>query len=261
MTGTETALRLLVTCHSSLATAFCYTAAVRCTGRFEKRAYRSGYRRIAGVDEAGRGSLFGPVVAAAVILDPARPIRGLNDSKQLDPETRSRLAIEIRRRAVAWKVAAVDAARIDVVNIYQASREAMRVAVLGLDPQPGLVLVDALRLEVPMAQRAIVHGDARSVSIAAGSILAKVERDALMQEWDRVFPHYHLGQNKGYATREHLAGLEAQGPSPLQRRSYAPVAAVSLFPGAVGEVFDAEQLYLPLERGCPGWGEFESIER
>ena len=226
----------------------------RCTGRFEKNACRAGRRWIAGVDEAGRGALFGPVVAAAVILDPARPIRGLNDSKLLDPETRSRLAIEIRRRAVTWKVAAVDAARIDMVNIYQASREAMRVAVLGLDPKPDLVLVDALCLDVPMAQRAIVHGDARSVSIAAGSILAKVERDALMQEWDRVFPQYHLGQNKGYATREHLAGLESHGPSPLHRRSYAPVAAFSLFPVTGEEGLDAEQLSLPLEGVAPVGG-------
>jgi len=203
---------------------------VRCTARFEKRAYRSGYCRVAGVDEAGRGALFGPVIAAAVVLDPRRPIRGLNDSKQVEPETRCRLAEQIRERAAAWAIAAVDAARIDVLNIYQASREAMRLAVLDLRPLPDLLLVDALKLDLPVAQRAIIHGDALSVSIAAASILAKVERDRLIEDWDRVFPEYGLGRNKGYTTPEHLASLGAHGASPLHRRSYAPVAAASLFP-------------------------------
>lgn len=203
---------------------------MRCTFRWERRAYRERRRWVAGVDEAGRGALFGPVVAGAVILDPHRPIRGLNDSKLLDPRTRQRLAGLIRERAVAWAVAAVDAGWIDLLNIYQASREAMRRAVLKLDPQPDLLLVDALRLDLPVAQQPIIHGDALSVSIAAASILAKVERDLLMQEWDRVFPAYGLGKNKGYTTPDHRASLEAFGPTPLHRRSYAPVAAVSLFP-------------------------------
>ncbi len=203
---------------------------MRCTARYEKRAFRSGYRQVAGVDEAGRGALFGPVVAAAVILDPERPIRGLNDSKQLEPETRRHLAEQVRERATAWAMAAVDAARIDVLNIYQASRVAMRLAVLDLRTRPDLLLVDALELDLPVPQRAIIHGDALSVSIAAASIVAKVERDRLIEEWDRVFPEYGLGRNKGYTTPEHLASLEAHGASPLHRRSYAPVAAASLFP-------------------------------
>lgn len=200
--------------------------------------------RIAGTDEVGRGALFGPVVAAAVILDPARPIRGLNDSKQLDRETREELAPKIRERALAWSVAAVDAGRIDWINIYQASREAMREAVTNLAILPDLLLVDALKLDLPMPQRAIIHGDALSVSIAAASILAKVARDAMMREWDAVYPGYALASNKGYATPDHRAGLKAYGPTPLHRLSYAPVADVSVFPVAAGM---AEQYLLPLE--------------
>ena len=160
-----------------------------CTWRLEKRAYAAGHRYVAGVDEVGRGALFGPVVAAAVVLDPASRIRGINDSKQLAPEVREQLAETIRRQALAWAVAAVDAARIDVLNIYRASQAAMREAVLRLQPRPDLVLVDALRLDLPpdLSQRAVLHGDARSVSIAAASIVAKVHRDRLMQEWDAVF--------------------------------------------------------------------------
>ncbi len=173
--------------------------------------------------------MFGPVLAAAVILDPNRPVRGLNDSKQLDPEVRERLSVRIKRDCLAWKVAAVDAARIDAMNIYQASREAMRRAVVALEPQPDYVLVDAVRLDVAMDQKALIHGDALSHSIAAASIVAKVERDALMREWDSILPQYQLAKNKGYATPEHRAALEEFGPSPLHRRSFAPVAAASRF--------------------------------
>jgi ribonuclease HII len=203
---------------------------VRCSVRLENRARQEGYARIAGADEVGRGALFGPVVAAAVILDPARPIRGLNDSKQLDRETREKLAPKIRERAIAWKIAAVDAARIDWINIYQASRLAMRRAIVALDPAPDLVLVDALTLDIAIPQRSIIHGDALSVSIAAASILAKVERDAIMREWDAVYPGYGLGSNKGYSTPDHYEGLLNQGAAPLHRLSYAPVADVSVFP-------------------------------
>jgi len=217
---------------------------MRCTARIENRARRDGYLRIAGTDEVGRGALFGPVVAAAVILDPARPIRGLNDSKQLDLATRLELAPLIRERALCWSLAALDSGRIDWINIYQASREAMRQAVAGLDPAPDLLLVDAMTLDVTLPQRAIIHGDAMSISIAAASILAKVGRDALMQEWDAIYPGYGLASNKGYATPDHRAGLQSYGVTPLHRLSYAPVAEVSLFP-APGEV--TEQYLLPLE--------------
>jgi ribonuclease HII len=196
---------------------------LRCTLKFEKKAWQCGARLIAGVDEVGRGSLFGPVVAAAVILDPRYRIRGLRDSKLLPAERREVLAARIREHAVAWAVAAVDAARIDQINIYQASRVAMRDAVLQLQPCPDHLLVDALRLECECQQQAIVHGDALSASIAAASILAKVERDRMMREWDTVFPMYGLASNKGYSAPRHLAALREHGPSPLHRQSFAPV--------------------------------------
>jgi ribonuclease HII len=196
---------------------------LRCTLRYEKRAWESGARLVAGVDEVGRGSLFGCVVAAAVILDPAYRVRGLRDSKLLLPERREVLAQRIREHAVAWAVAAVDAARIDQINIYQASRAAMRDAVMGLVPTPDHLLIDAMKIECELPQDAIIHGDALSASIAAASILAKVERDRMMCEWDAVFPQYGLASHKGYSTPKHLAALRELGPTPLHRQSFAPV--------------------------------------
>lgn len=196
----------------------------RCGSRFERRARQQGAQCVAGVDEVGRGSLFGPVVAAAVVLDPRHHPRGLNDSKQLAPEERELLAPRIRAQAVAWSVAAIDAGRIDHLNIWQASRLAMLRAVEQLSPRPDWLLVDAFPLDWPGRQDAIVHGDALSVSIAAASILAKVHRDALLCRWDAIFPPYRLGSNKGYSTPEHLSALAAYGCTPLHRRSYFPVA-------------------------------------
>jgi len=161
---------------------------LRCTLKFEKRAWAGGAQRVAGVDEVGRGSLFGPVVAAAVILNPGYRIRGLRDSKLLPPERREILAERIRRHSIAWAIAAVDAARIDQINIYQASRAAMRQAVFDLQPAAEYLLVDAMQLDCDQPQQAIIHGDALSASIAAASILAKVERDRMLCEWDPVFP-------------------------------------------------------------------------
>jgi ribonuclease HII len=178
---------------------------------------------VAGVDEVGRGSLFGAVVAAAVILDPAYRIRGLRDSKLLPRERRDILAQRIRQHCIAYSLAAVDAARIDQINIYHASRLAMREAVLQLQPAADYLLVDALCLDCELPQRAIIHGDALSASIAAASILAKVERDRLITEWDPVFPVYGLASNKGYSTPHHIAALREHGPSPLHRQSFAPV--------------------------------------
>lgn len=196
---------------------------LRCTLRHEKNAWQSGAARVAGVDEVGRGSLFGPVVAAAVILDPAYRVRGLRDSKLLEAERREVLAERIRQHAIAWAIAAVDAARIDQINIYQASRVAMREAVLLLEPTADHLLIDAVRIDCEMPQVAIIHGDALSASIAAASILAKVERDRLMREWDVVFPLYGLASHKGYSTPRHLEALREHGPSPLHRQSFAPV--------------------------------------
>jgi ribonuclease HII len=196
---------------------------LRCTLKFEKMAWISGARLVAGVDEVGRGSLFGPVVAAAVILDPSYRIRGLRDSKLLLPERREILAERIREHAICWAIAAVDAARIDQINIYQASRLAMREAVMRLQPGSDHVLVDAVRLDCALPQKAIIHGDALSASIAAASIVAKVERDRMVREWDPVFPVYGLASNKGYSTPHHLSALREHGPSPLHRQSFAPV--------------------------------------
>jgi ribonuclease HII len=194
-----------------------------CCSRYERDARQHGWQRIAGIDEAGRGSLFGPVVAGAVILNPRRRIVGLDDSKKLSAERRSELALRIREHALAWAVAEIDAARIDAWNIYQASRQAMMAAVSQLHPLPDFMLLDAMELDLPIEQKALIHGDARSVSIAAASILAKVERDHRMEEFDQMYPQYGLAQNKGYGTSEHLAALRRHGPTPLHRFSYAPV--------------------------------------
>ncbi|MFB3916304.1 MAG: ribonuclease HII [Terriglobales bacterium] len=196
---------------------------LHCTTKFEKQAWEAGARMVAGVDEVGRGSLFGPVVAAAVVLDPNYRIRGLRDSKLLPEPRRDQLAERIREHSICWAVAAVDAARIDQINIYHASRLAMAEAVSQLSPAPDHLLIDALRLDSCCPQTPIVHGDALSASIAAASIIAKVERDRMVRHWDPVFPVYGLASNKGYYTRKHVASLLEHGPSPLHRQSFAPV--------------------------------------
>ena len=186
-----------------------------CSRRYEREARQRGWLRIAGLDEAGRGSLFGPVVAAAVILNPTRRIVGLDDSKKLTPERRFILAERIREHALAWAVAEIDASRIDAWNIYQASRQAMVAAISQLQPLPDYLLLDAIELDLPIEQKALIHGDMRSASIAAASILAKVERDRRMEEYDQLYPQYGLAQHKGYGTPEHLAALRQHGPTPL----------------------------------------------
>ncbi len=193
------------------------------SSRYERAARSAGYRSIAGVDEAGRGALFGPVFAAAVVLDPLRQIRGLDDSKQLDPDRREVLAERIRDRAVAWAVAGADAFEIDRVNILQASRLAMKRAVERLQKASDFLLIDAITVDLPLSQRAIIHGDSLSFSIAAASILAKTARDAALVRWDRVFPAYGFSHNKGYGTPDHLAALEEFGPTTLHRFSFEPV--------------------------------------
>jgi ribonuclease HII len=196
---------------------------LKCTLKYEKQAWVAGAKLIAGVDEVGRGCLFGPVVAAAVILDPAYRIRGLRDSKLLDQATREKLAPRIRENAIAWAVAAVDVAIIDEINIYWASKRAMEEAVGKLTMRPDHLLVDAMCLGCECAQTPIIHGDALSASIAAASIVAKVERDAMMREFDAVYPGYGLASNKGYSAPVHLKALREKGPTPLHRMSFAPV--------------------------------------
>jgi ribonuclease HII len=196
---------------------------LRCTLKFEKRAWATGAQMVAGADEVGRGSLFGPVVAAAVILDPAYRIRGLRDSKLLPAERREELAIRIREHSIALAIAAVDSARIDQINIYQASRLAILHAIQQLAPTADYLLADAVRIDCDLPQQPIIHGDALSASIAAASIIAKVERDRMISAWDPVFPMYGLASNKGYSTPHHIAALREHGPSPLHRQSFAPV--------------------------------------
>jgi len=163
------------------------------------------------------------VVAAAVILNPKRRIVGLDDSKKLLPERRGELAVRIREHALAWAVAEVDASRIDAWNIYQASRQAMTAALQQLSIIPDYLLIDAMQLDVLIEQKSLIKGDARSVSIAAASILAKTHRDGRMSEWDAVYSGYGLAQHKGYSTPEHLEALKRLGPTPLHRYSFAPV--------------------------------------
>jgi len=183
----------------------------------------------AGVDEAGRGPLAGPVVAAAVILDPARPIRGLADSKVLAPERREVLAKRIRERATAFAVALAAVDEIDTLNILQASMLAMQRAVEALGVPPEEVLVDGNRCpNVAYRVRAIVRGDASVPSISAASILAKTARDAMLRELDREYPLYGFARHKGYATPEHLAALARHGPCPAHRRSFSPCVQPSL---------------------------------
>lgn len=196
---------------------------MRCTNQLEDEVRRTGYVRIAGVDEAGRGCLFGPVFAAAVILDPARSIRGLADSKTLPAERRDELAVEIRAYAAAWAVASASPGEIDRINILQASRLAMRRAVEALHPPCDYLLVDATSVDWPVPQQALIKGDARVRAIAAASILAKVGRDRCIEELDARYPGYGLARHKGYPTAEHKEALMRLGPTELHRRSYLPV--------------------------------------
>jgi ribonuclease HII len=180
---------------------------------------------VAGVDEAGRGPLAGPVVVAAVILDPRRRVRGLADSKVLCEERRERLAPRIRERAIAWSVVVVDTDEIELLNILGATLAGMARALAALAPAPALALVDGNRLpkSLPGAARAVVGGDASEPAISAASILAKTERDRIMRELDLQHPGYGFARHKGYPTPEHFAALEQLGPCPIHRRGFEPV--------------------------------------
>jgi len=201
----------------------------KCLGTHEDELRSRGYRLIAGADEVGRGSLFGAVVAGAVILSPDSPVRGLNDSKQLDAERREVLAEQIRERAVAWAVASVDNSTIDSINIYEASRLAMKRAVEQLNPSPDFVLVDAVALDLPLPQQPLLQGDERCHAIAAASILAKVYRDQMMRDWDRFYPEYGLASHKGYHAPDHIAALRQYGPTPLHRLSFEPIRKLAIY--------------------------------
>lgn len=206
-----------------------------CGFALENAARRRGAQRIAGLDEVGRGPMFGPVVAAAVILPRSCRLQGLTDSKQLTEKQRNAFDAAIRAEAVAWAIAAVDAETIDRINIRRASLLAMRMAVERLavapyDLPPDYLLIDGRdTIDWPCPQRAVVDGDERSVSIAAASVLAKVHRDRLLVELDAVYPGYGLARHKGYCVPEHMEALARLGPTPLHRKSYQLVAQRMLF--------------------------------
>jgi ribonuclease HII len=200
------------------------------TRTLENTARRLGFNRIAGVDEVGRGCLAGPVMAGAVVLDPCRHIPGLCDSKQIPAAERARLHAEIVTHALGWAVAAVEPAEIDRLNIHRATLEAMRQAVMALDPLPDLVLVDAFRIPALwIPQRGVIHGDRRCAAIAAASIVAKVTRDRCMGELHRLDPRYGFDHHKGYGTPEHLAAVQRFGYSPYHRRSFRPPSLFEAF--------------------------------
>ncbi len=214
---------------------------IRCVSSFERIARERGFSRVAGVDEVGRGCLFGPVFAAAVILDPLRPIRGLHDSKILEPEERAALATQIKARSLCWAVGGADVFEIDQINILQASRLAMRRAVEALAIQPDYLLIDALKLDLPVEQLALIDGDARCRAIAAASIVAKVHRDACLEQWHEVFPQYNLASNKGYSTPDHRNALREHGPTLLHRFSFEPVRLTAGRPYWTGYITDPIQ--------------------
>ena len=197
------------------------------TNVFELEARRCGYRRIAGLDEAGRGPLAGPVVASAVVLPSRCRLIGCDDSKLLSESEREQLYVVIRKRAVSIGIGSATEQEIDRLNILEATRLAMHRALAGLMPKPDCLLIDAISLpacSIPV--RSIIKGDALCMSVAAASIVAKVTRDRLMAEYHRVYPHYNCLSHKGYGTEEHLQQLATHGPCQIHRRTYAPVAEV-----------------------------------
>jgi ribonuclease HII len=200
-----------------------------CGWKLERAARRKGALQVAGVDEVGRGPMFGPVVAAAVILPRGCSLQGLNDSKKLTEKARNCFDAEIRASAIACAVAVVDVDTIDRINIRRASLLAMRMAVEQLALTPDFLLIDGIDIiDWPCAQQAVVQGDGTSMSIAAASVLAKVHRDRMLVELDRVYPGYGLARHKGYCSAEHLDALKRLGPTPLHRKSFSPVAQVML---------------------------------
>lgn len=195
---------------------------------YEYAARDEGAKTVAGVDEAGRGPLAGPVVVAAVILPFGLFMPGLNDSKKVTPKKRELLYDEILEKAVAVRVSIVDAATIDRVNIYQATMNGMYESILNLDPKPDKVLIDAVELaKLPMPSLSIIKGDAKSASIAAASIIAKVTRDRMMLKYDAEYPQYGFAQHKGYGTAQHIEALEKYGPCPIHRKSFEPIRSMA----------------------------------
>ncbi len=193
---------------------------------YEKELYAQGIDLIAGVDEVGRGPLAGPVVAAAVILPKACKIPGLNDSKKIPKSKHKEIYEAVLQNAIAIGIGVKANQVIDQVNIYEATKLAMMEAIGQLEPQPQHLLIDAMKLDLPISQTSIIKGDANSLSIAAASIVAKVTRDHMMEEFDKEYPGYDFAQNAGYGTAKHLAGLDKLGVTPIHRRSFEPVKSM-----------------------------------
>lgn len=238
---------------------------------YEKAAYQKGYTLIAGVDEVGRGPLAGPVVAAAVILPQNHKIPFVNDSKQLSAQKRALLAEQIKKEAIAFAVGVVPNARIDEINILQATYEAMQQALAQLSPQPDFILADAVTIpKVDIPQQSIIKGDAKSLSIAAASIVAKVTRDAMMEEMAKAYPHYDFASNKGYGSQKHIAGIAEHGLCPIHRRSFVGKILEnqknSTEKGAIGEALAVREMkkhgYTILEQNYrSGHGEIDIIAK
>ncbi|MCP1639413.1 ribonuclease HII [Streptococcus gallinaceus] len=194
--------------------------------RYEKALYQDGVTLIAGIDEVGRGPLAGPVVAAAVILPQNCKIKGLNDSKKIPKKKHQLIYEQVMAEALAVEIGIKDQTVIDQVNIYEATKLAMLDAISQLSPQPQALLIDAMKLDIPIAQQSIIKGDANSLSIAAASIVAKVTRDQMMADYDKEFPGYDFAQNAGYGTKSHLEGLEKLGVSPIHRQTFEPIKSM-----------------------------------
>ena len=194
--------------------------------RYEKELYAEGINLIAGVDEVGRGPLAGPVVAAAVILPKDCKIKGLNDSKKIPKKKHMEIFQAVKNQALAIGIGIMDNHVIDQVNIYEATKLAMKEAISQLEPQPKHLLIDAMKLDLPISQTSIIKGDANSLSIAAASIIAKVTRDKIMANYDQEFPGYDFAQNAGYGTAKHLEGIEKHGVTPIHRTSFEPIKTI-----------------------------------
>ena len=194
--------------------------------RYEKELYKAGYQAIAGIDEVGRGPLAGPVVAAAVILPPGCKIKGLNDSKKIPKKKHQEIYQTVMNKALAVGVGLIDNEIIDQVNIYEATKLAMKEALSVLSHKPDYLLIDAMKLDVDIPQESIIKGDANSQSIAAASIVAKVTRDKLMADYDKEYPGYDFAQNAGYGTKSHLQGLERHGVTPIHRKTFEPIKSM-----------------------------------
>lgn len=194
--------------------------------RYEKKIYQAGYQAIAGIDEVGRGPLAGPVVAAAVILPPGCKIKGLNDSKKIPKKKHQDIYQTVMDKALAVGIGLMDSEIIDQVNIYEATKLAMKEALSKLCLKPDYLLIDAMKLDIDIPQESIIKGDANSLSIAAASIVAKVTRDKLMADYDKKYPGYDFSQNAGYGTKSHLQGLERHGVTPIHRKTFEPVKSM-----------------------------------